>query len=234
VDPFGLSSLRDLWNVIKSSAEEEMIDPLINMYNEGKAWVDENVGDPLANAYNEGKDALVQSEAYKEAVNAFEDIKKTTLGNDYESNKVSDEKLKSVYDSKYFSSFYGALVIRFSSTIISSFAFGKTIFLNRNEQPLIKDENGNISKENKIPYDTIQHEYGHILQYQALGFAKYLSFVYIPSATYNLFARQPGVIRDNYFNMPWEYNANSRSKITTGDEAWWAKSISEWYFNLIE
>ena len=44
------------------------------------------------------------------------------------------------------------------------------------------------------------HEYGHYVQLQELGWAKYIRYIAIPSAT--------SKERDNYYSQPWERTAD--------------------------
>jgi len=109
----------------------------------------------------------------------------------------------------------GVLVIRHSSNFLTSWAIGKTIFLNKN----------------KTNENTLKHEYGHVLQEYELGTARYVVAVFIPSVEYNLASRYNALLSNNYYNMPWEYDADSRGKATR-NHANWADTMSELYFSL--
>lgn len=58
-------------------------------------------------------------------------------------------------------------------------------------------------------------------------------FVAIPSMCYNLASRGNDTLLNNYYNMPWEYDADSRSKVNRGDSPTWAEPIRDKYFELI-
>jgi hypothetical protein len=78
---------------------------------------------------------------------------------------------------------------------------------------------------------TLKHEYGHFLQEQAYGPQKYITAVFAPSATYNLLSRRFSSLNSNYYNMPWEYNADIRGGVNRG-YASWSKIISTVYFGM--
>ena len=50
---------------------------------------------------------------------------------------------------------------------------------------------------------------------------------------YNLASRGNDTLLNNYYNMPWEYDADSRSKVNRGDSPTWAEPIRDKYFELI-
>ncbi len=195
VDPFGLSSLRDLWNVIKSSGEEKMIDPLVNAYNEGKAWLDENVVDPFANAYNEGKDALVEaytqtkeavSEVYEEVVDLATDTY-NTLDKTYDSVKsfIKNEDEQVVLNARYFAFYKGKLAIRTNFSRSASFGI---LFISHKEKDRWDKEY------------TVMHEYGHTKQLEQMDIITYALFIGIPS--------WQKLGPESYYRKPWEITAD--------------------------
>ena len=58
-------------------------------------------------------------------------------------------------------------------------------------------------------------------------------FVAIPSMAYNLASRDNKTLNDNYYNMPWEYDADFRGGVTRNNVASWAPTIRDIYFDLI-
>ena len=94
-------------------------------------------------------------------------------------------------------------VIRHSIDFLTSWAYAGTIFLNHNIDK--------YSNEYKTQY--LNHEYGHILQEKRLGTVKYTFSVAIPSAVYNLLSRNNDKLSANYYNMPWEFEADIRGSV---------------------
>lgn len=136
-------------------------------------------------------------------------------------NKDNDD-IETTYDSNYFSSYNGTLVIRHSSDRLTSWAIGGTIFLNHNL------DNYSISTKTNM----LKHEYGHILQERSYGTAKYALIVAVPSVTFNFISRENQSAADNYYNMPWEYDADVRGKVNRPHTAW-AQPFSAVYFGIL-
>ena len=63
-----------------------------------------------------------------------------------------------------------------------------------------------------------------------MGTAKYLSSVFVPSATYNLLSRYNIDLYNNYYNMPWEYDADMRVNVYREDHSSWANWVADLYF----
>lgn len=124
-----------------------------------------------------------------------------------------------VYNAYFFSAYNGTLVIRHTSSFLTSWAIGETIFLNHS----------NDSLSSRV--DTLKHEFGHVLQEKSFGTLQYLFSVFIPSVTYNLLSRGSVSMNANYYNMPWEYDADKRGNADR-NHAWWAAGVSELYFSL--
>ena len=103
-------------------------------------------------------------------------------------------------------------------------AIGNVIFLNHDLDSF--EESKQIS--------SLNHEYGHIKQYKESGLGKYLIFIGLPSITYNLISSDDKTLENNYLNMPWEYDADVRAKVTRDDTAVWASTIRDLYFGLID
>ena len=57
--------------------------------------------------------------------------------------------------------------------------------------------------------------------------------IFIPSVTTNVIARFDSVIKKNYYNMPWEYDADIRGGAKR-EHAWWAKYLHGLYFPFWE
>ena len=111
----------------------------------------------------------------------------------------------------------GALVVNFSSSFLSSFSIANVIFLESSQHYI----------------DTLRHEHGHIQQQREFGAIKYLSLVFIPSATYNLISRHDSTLASCYYSMPWEYDADMRSNIQRAGHKSWAKTARDIYFWLL-
>ena len=127
-----------------------------------------------------------------------------------------NEDVDKVYESNYFSSYKGTLVIRHSDEYLSSWSIFGTIFLNHSiDDDTFQDRS-----------DTLNHEYGHILQEKELGTKNYISAVALPSVVYNALSRESDILRRNYYNMPWEYDADRRGGVYRSDYAWWAERVS--------
>ena len=138
----------------------------------------------------------------------------------YDEDNTDPEK---VYASNYFSSYNGTLVIRHSSEHLTSWALFDVIWLNHDLDPNEEDP------FNQDHINTLNHEYGHILQEKEFGTKKYIGVVFVPSATYNLLSRYSDSLRDNYHNMPWEYDADMRGGVNRG-YAPWAQTVSNIYW----
>ena len=106
-----------------------------------------------------------------------------------------------VYQSNYFSSYKGTVVIRHSSDFLSSWSIFGIIWLNHDLD----------RKEYSVRSRTLNHEYGHIVQERLLTTPKYIESVFVPSAFYNLLSR---FIDIDYYNQPWEYDADMRGGVT--------------------
>ena len=102
------------------------------------------------------------------------------------------------------------------------------IFLNHDEDP----SPGNPVGSSQI--STLNHEYGHTLQCKELGLEKYLLSVFIPSMIYNLASRNNKTLNDNYYNMPWEYDADLRGGVTRSGTPPWATTVRDFYFDIID
>ena len=126
-------------------------------------WVNEKIIQPAKNVFN----------------NIAEDIK------NFDKRNESEEK---VFESNYFSSYKGALVVK--TPFDASFSFG-IIGLSKDQQ------NSN----------TLNHEYGHTVQMNNKGLVKYTKEVAIPSITINVLDRMDKLPYD-YYGAPWEAEAD--------------------------
>ena len=126
---------------------------------------------------------------------------------------ANNEDAEKVLNSKYFSAYKGKLVIRHSFDGTSCGIF-ETIFLNR------------VDADD----DTVKHEYGHTLQEEQIGTVGYIFKVAIPSLTCYCLSDKYDWFDRNYFNMPWEYNADERGEVSSRTYAWWAKVVSDIYW----
>jgi hypothetical protein len=142
---------------------------------------------------------------------------------DFANFDSDNSDVSKVYESNYFSSYNGALVVRHSSDFLTSWAIGNTIFLNHSEDSGTPTQRGN----------TLNHEYGHVLQCQDLGFIGFMGKAAIPSLVYNVLSRDSDVLLNNYYNMPWEYDADRRGGVNRG-YAHWAASATDNYFGYFD
>ena len=126
---------------------------------------------------------------------------------------VANESETIVLNAERFAFYKGAIVLRHSNDFLTSWSLFGIIFLNRN-----------VSSE-----ETLKHEYGHYLQEREYGCVKYISAVFVPSATYNLLSRYSTSLSANYYNMPWEYNADIRGDVNR-EHATWSETVSTVYF----
>jgi hypothetical protein len=140
---------------------------------------------------------------------------------DYDSDNSDASK---TYESNHFSSYNGIPVIRHSLPFMTSWAISGTIFLNHNLD--------NTTMWNKCT--TIDHESGHIYQEQELGSAKYIFAVAIPSVVTNIISRFVPEVYENYFNFPWEYDADRRGGIERETHAPWAGQLADLWFSFWE
>ena len=154
------------------------------------------------------------SEAWEDVCEAWEEyvVEPIEEAIDYINNE--DEQV--VLDSEYFAFYKGTLVIRHSSDFLTSGSLFGVIFLNTED----------------VDETTVHHEYGHALQERELGTMKYMAAVFIPSAAYNLAARENPTLDTNYYDMPWEYDADARGNATRNHSPW-AGKLAEIYFAIL-
>ena len=149
------------------------------------------------------------------------------FANDCKNYEKYNEDVNKVFESKYFSSYKGKLVIRFDeSELLSSFSVFDTVFLEHRKYDTNTDDD-NVSQKNNL----LNHEYGHLLQEDDLGTGKYLLSVALPSVIYNVLSKNNGILKGNYYNMPWEYDADMRGGVNRGYSSW-APGISDGYMSL--
>ena len=103
----------------------------------------------------------------------------------YDINNESEEK---VFSSNYFCKYKGTLVIK--TPFDASFSFG-FIGLSKKQQSS----------------ETLNHEYGHTLQFKNMGIVNYTTDVAVPSITINLLDRL-GKLKYDYYGAPWESEAD--------------------------
>ena len=142
------------------------------------------------------------------------------LNEDFSNFNIYNSDIEKVYQSHFFSAYNGSLVIRHSFKYLSSGALFNVIIL----------EHGFDQDEASL---TIRHEYGHILQEREYGTIRYMLFIFLPSATYNVISRNNDILDNNYYNMPWEYDADLRGGVTNRmDYSPLAPSMREKYFDM--
>ena len=122
----------------------------------------------------------------------------------------SFDEVFEVYSSEKYSYYKGVLVVRHNIDFLTSWSYGGIIFLNHNLD----------AKSYDYKKQYLNHEYGHILQEKRLGTIKYAFAVAVPSTVYNLLSRSSQTLRENYYNMPWEYDADLRGKVDRTHKQW--------------
>ncbi len=181
---------------------------------EGKVW--NWIKDRISKAKKFVEEKVIQP-IKNTAINIIDDVI------NYDRNNTDEQK---TYNSHYFSAYKGALVIRIKSDFLTSWSVCNTIFLNHN--------NDNRSDRAEI----LNHEYGHYIKEQEIGTAEYLGKVALPSVIYNGLTRVESSwfnstwMYDNYYNMPWEYNADLNSGIVRPEHKPWAKGIHDLYWGI--
>jgi len=108
----------------------------------------------------------------------FEDLRNFDMKNQ------NEEK---VFSSNCFCKYKGTLVIK--TPFNASFSFG-FIGLSKKQQSS----------------ETLNHEYGHTIQFKNMGIVNYTTNVAVPSLTINLLHRA-GKLKSDYYGAPWESEA---------------------------
>lgn len=143
------------------------------------------------------------------------------LKEDVDNFDMENEDVSKVYASNYFSAYKGALVIRHSIEPLSSWSLGQVIALKRYSN----------MTENEPQTRLLNHEYGHILQEREYGIKKYSLMIFVPSASYCAFSKLFPEYKENYYSMPWEYDADIRGEVNR-DHAGWSDTLRTFYFTL--
>ena len=141
------------------------------------------------------------------------------LNEDAEKYDKENTDTSKVYEANYYSSYNGTVVIRHDSNILSSWAFGSVIFLNHDG-----DNSTYAYQEN-----TLKHEYGHIQQEKAYGTITYSLIIMTPSMITNVLSRFDDDMKEKYYSMPWEYDADLRGGVER-DHKDWAEDTWDFYF----
>ena len=224
----------DAYNYVADRAVEvgnNVADKTVDAYNyvaDGATKLHQNVSNKAVTTYNVLKDGAtdVLNDAKKDirknivepitpvVNNVVQDLKK------YDKNNTDVQK---VYESHYFSAYKGTFLVNHSIKWLSSGALGNLILLKRDNNEAIDDMK-----------ETLEHESGHVEQHGELGSIKYALYIFLPSAIYNLAARNNQTLSDNYFYMPWEYDANVRVGLTNSTTPSWAPIVRYIYFGLID
>lgn len=147
---------------------------------------------------------------------------------DFENYDENNTDINKVYDSVHFSSYNGTLVIRHSIDGLGSWAIFGTIFLSHDEDGLV-DDGKETEREN-----TLKHEYGHILQEKEFGTGRYLFEIALPSVIFCALYNKSDFIKNNYYNLPWEHDADRRMGIVREGHKAWAPIIADIYLSLWE
>ena len=134
---------------------------------------------------------------------------------------VNNTDVETVYKAPKIAFYNGTPVIRHSVSELSSWAIGGIIFLNTDLD----------SCSPEVQEQSLRHEYGHILQEKEFGFLKYVFIIFIPSASTYLAAQTNEFFDNNYYSMPWEYDADMRGQVVRDVVyAGWAAAASDAYF----
>ena len=132
--------------------------------------------------------------------------------NNFDINNQSEKK---VFESNYFSSYKGTLVIK--TPFDASFSYG-IIGLSRSQQTS----------------NTLNHEYGHIVQMEKRGIVDYTINVAMPSVTVNVLDRMDKLPYD-YYGAPWEAEADMLGGVNRAyNNTPWPKGAYNSYFDLIK
>ena len=130
----------------------------------------------------------------------------------YDKYNESEEK---VFSSYYFSSYKGTLVIK--TPFDASFSFG-FIGLSR------------IQQES----DTLNHEYGHKVQLDNMGWGAFIADVAVPSVTANILQRI-GKLPYDYYGSPWEAEADMLGSVNRKENNTpWPEDAYDSYFDLLK
>ena len=81
--------------------------------------------------------------------------------------------------------------------------------------------------------NTLNHEYGHIVQMRSIGLADYTFLVAIPSLIGAGIAKQNKTVYDNYFNLPWERSADYYGNVNRGYSKY-AGPLASYYWHQVE
>ena len=94
---------------------------------------------------------------------------------------------------------------------------------------------GNNVEKRSDATETIQHEYGHAVQFKDMGLFKYVSDVAIPSVTANILDQMNKLPYD-YYGSPWEAGADNEGGVTTrnSNNTPWPTNAYNSYWDLIK
>lgn len=86
------------------------------------------------------------------------------------------------------------------------------------------------------PQAVLDHEVGHKIQLNRLGWKSFIRWCAIPSVVGNLADRAGLMGPDFYFNQPWEYNADELGGVTSRSGTYqpWADGAAEIYFTMAD
>lgn len=114
----------------------------------------------------------------------------SNIWNDIKSFNPSNTDEKVVLDANCFSIYKGHFVIRQGGTAHRSFSMG-VMFIDKAE-----------TAKNPESIKTVQHEYGHTVQFKKLGLARYIAHIAIPSMNST-------VAVEEYYDQLWEVSADA-------------------------
>ena len=147
-------------------------------------------------------------------VNTVTEIKEN-IDEDISNFDSSNEDEDTVYSSNYFSCYKGVFVL--NTPFDASFSFGLIGF-----------------SKNNYTEETLDHEYGHIQQFNSMGTCIYFAHVGVPSLTLNIL-RRTGNLDYDYYGAPWEAQADELGGVTRKtDNTPWSDSVYNSYFDLIK
>ncbi len=109
---------------------------------------------------------------------------------------VTNTDAEAVVKAKYFAFYRGKLVIKHNVPGQTSCSMFGILFINSNDPTTPHSYHANET--------TVQHEYGHAVQYDMMGTGAYIVKIVIPSlSSYYL-----DVPEDEYYSLPWERSAD--------------------------
>ena len=171
-------------NAKKAAAPASTKKPLTSVDRAAQSIANNLVNSLLGKPVAASKTPELLQKVQKAGANIADKLGFSNLAKDIRNFNLQNTSEQAVIDASYFSAYQGYVAIKPQMPDSRSMSFG-ILFIDPDEK----------SKE------TIRHELGHVPQYDKLGFAKYLYYVGIPSATSTVPAPR-------YYDQPWEVTAD--------------------------